>query len=121
MFGFNINALRIVETLDVVYFRLLGKDFRMSILDFNVAMGFANLDDVKTNSYHTALSDIPSIQTSHSNRVFHQCHNFATREPEEQPPSYIEECLSRIEAHLDTMENQVSTILAILQSSHSQH
>lgn len=32
----------------------------MSISDFNIAMGFANPDGVQTNSYHTALLDIPS-------------------------------------------------------------
>ena len=32
----------------------------MSISDFNIAVGFVDLDDVQTNSYHTALLDIPS-------------------------------------------------------------
>ncbi|KAH1038789.1 hypothetical protein J1N35_040532 [Gossypium stocksii] len=58
-FSFNINALRTVEMQDVC-FRLLGKDFRMSISDFNISMGFVDPDNIQTDSYHTALLDIPS-------------------------------------------------------------
>lgn len=60
MFSFNINPLRIVETRGVVCFWFLSKNFRMLILDFNIAMGFVDPDDVQANSYHTILLDIPS-------------------------------------------------------------
>ncbi|KAH1073556.1 hypothetical protein J1N35_025884 [Gossypium stocksii] len=54
------------------------------------------------------------IRTACNNMVFRQCHNFTTREQEEQTPSSIEAHLSCTEAHLKTMETQVSTILDIL-------
>ncbi|KAK5826437.1 hypothetical protein PVK06_021356 [Gossypium arboreum] len=99
----------------------------MSISDFNIVIAFTDPDDVQADSYHTALLDIPSeycldfmglladtptvyyfvppsMQTARNNRVFRQRHNFATRKPKEQPPSFAEQRLSHIKAHLETME-----------------
>ncbi|KAK5803992.1 hypothetical protein PVK06_031641 [Gossypium arboreum] len=59
-FSFNTTALQTVETQNIICFRLLGKDFRMSISDFNIAMGFIDPDNIQSDSYHTALLDIPS-------------------------------------------------------------
>ncbi|KAH1122219.1 hypothetical protein J1N35_005379, partial [Gossypium stocksii] len=54
-------------------------------------------------------------RTTCENMGFHQHPHINTREKEKQPLS-VEAHLSRIEARLGTMENQVSTILDILQS-----
>ncbi|KAK5785010.1 hypothetical protein PVK06_039551 [Gossypium arboreum] len=57
-FSFNTAALQTIETKNIIYSRLLGKDFRMSIFDFNVAMGFVDPDNIQSDSFHTALLDI---------------------------------------------------------------
>ncbi|KAH1106372.1 hypothetical protein J1N35_010140 [Gossypium stocksii] len=124
-----IDNRHTVETHSIICFYLLRKDFRMSISDFNVAMGFVDSDNIQSDSYHTALLDIPSnfnaqdaycTRTARRNMVFRQRPQFATQEQEEQPMT-VEAHLSQIEARLGTMETQVATIFDILQSRHSQH
>ncbi|KAH1066174.1 hypothetical protein J1N35_031161, partial [Gossypium stocksii] len=77
-------------------------------------MGFVDPDNIQSDSYHTALLDVPSIRTTRGNMVFRQRPQPTSREQEEQPLS-VEVRLSWIEARLGTMETQVSTILEILQ------
>ncbi|KAK5839766.1 hypothetical protein PVK06_008603 [Gossypium arboreum] len=120
-FRCNINALRTIEMQGAICFWLLGKDFRMSIFEFNIAMGFVDPDNIQTDSYHTTLLDIPSTRTTRGNKVFLQHTHRTIREQEEQPPSFVEARLSRIEAQLEMMETRVSTILDILQSHYPQH
>lgn len=56
----DINVFRIFETPNVIHFRLLENTFSMSILNFNIAIGFVNPDDDQIDSYHTTLLEIPS-------------------------------------------------------------
>ncbi|KAH1131028.1 hypothetical protein J1N35_002406 [Gossypium stocksii] len=74
----------------------------------------------KPQSTLPLLTYYAGTRTSRGNMVFRQRPQPTTREQEEQPLT-LEARLSRIEARLGTMETQVSTILDILQSCHSQH
>ncbi|KAH1074332.1 hypothetical protein J1N35_026660 [Gossypium stocksii] len=77
-------------------------------------MGFTNPNDVQSDLYHTALLDIPSTRIARNNRCFHEQHNLAPKEQDEQPPSAVEARLNRIETRLDTIGAKISNIPTIL-------
>ncbi|KAH1084315.1 hypothetical protein J1N35_024076 [Gossypium stocksii] len=47
------------------------REFCMSISDFNIAMGFVDPDNIQSDSYHTALLDVPS--DFNAQNAYHAC------------------------------------------------
>ncbi|KAK4394161.1 Retrovirus-related Pol polyprotein from transposon.6, partial [Sesamum angolense] len=56
-FEFTTPQSLTLDTPNVVKFRLMGKEFSMTLTDFNIALGFTTTDLARTHEYQNSLCD----------------------------------------------------------------
>ena len=59
-YDYNKSVALTLSTPGVITFRLMGKDFKLSITDFNVAFGFISPEYAQTDEYLTSFCDFSS-------------------------------------------------------------
>ncbi|KAK4403961.1 hypothetical protein Sango_0764700 [Sesamum angolense] len=56
-FEFTTPQSLTLDTPNVIKFRLMGKEFSMTLTDFNIALGFTTTDLARTHEYQNSLCD----------------------------------------------------------------